>query len=306
MANKRPETHLAHPRHWPAWLLVGLLRAIALLPMPLLSGLGSGIGRLAYRLLPARRGITRINLRLCFPEKSSADIETLVHAHFVSLGRGVLETLAAWWKPPRALASWLRVEGLEHLHRAQAQGGVILLTGHFTTLELAARALCDAGVRFHAMYRSHGNPVIDHLMCRLRRRRSGAEPLPREQLRPLLRALRGGSAIWYGPDQTLSRDSVFVDFFGVPTPTLTATAKLARFGRAQIVPFFPRRENGRLVVRVLPAWEDFPSGDDEADARRVNAAIESAVREAVPDYFWIHRRFKIRPPEAPPVYPGQH
>jgi KDO2-lipid IV(A) lauroyltransferase len=305
MAKKRPQTHLAHPRHWPAWLLVGLLRSVALLPMGALSALGSGIGRLAYRLLPNRRRITRINLRLCFPEKSEDAIEALVHAHFISLGRGVLETLAAWWKPSRALASRLRVEGLEHLHRAQARGGVILLTGHFTTLELAARALCESDVVFHAMYRAHGNPVVDHVMCRLRRRRSRAEPLPREQLRPLLRALRGGGAIWYGPDQTLPRDSVFVDFFGVPTPTLTATAKLARFGRARVVPFFPRRENGRLVVRIHPAWEDFPSGDDEADARRVNAAIEAAVREAVPDYFWIHRRFKIRPVNLPPVYPGK-
>jgi KDO2-lipid IV(A) lauroyltransferase len=303
MAKKRTETHLAHPRHWPVWLLVGLLRVIALLPMGLLSALGSGIGRLTYWLLPARRRVTRINLRLCFPDKSSEAIEALVHAHFVSVGRGMLETLAAWWKPPKVLASRLRVEGIEHLHEAQAKGGVILLTGHFTTLELAARALCDAGVVFHAMYRSHGNPVIDHIMCRLRRKRSGAEPLPRERLRPLLRALRDGGAIWYGPDQTLPRDSVFVDFFGVPTPTLTATAKLASFGRASVVPFFPHRENGELVVRVLPAWENFPSGDEEADARRVNAAIEAAVREAVPDYFWIHRRFKLQPLGAPPVYP---
>lgn len=305
MARRRKPSHRAHPRYWPVWLLVGTLRALALLPMGLLGGLGSGIGRLAYRLLPERRRVTRINLRLCFPQKTSGEIETLVHAHFVSVGRGIFETLAAWWKPASALAGRLQVEGLEHLHAAQAKGGVILLTGHFTTLELAARALCDAGVRFHAMYRPHGNPVIDHLMCRLRRKRSGAEALPREQLKPLVRALRSGGAIWYGPDQTLSRDSLFIDFFGVPTPTLTATAKLAHAGRARVVPFFPRRENGRLVVRVHPAWEDFPSGDAETDARRVNSAIEDAVREAVPDYFWIHRRFKIQPPGAAPVYPDQ-
>ena len=294
---------LLHPRYWPHWLLIGLLRLLAMLPLAAQRAVGSGLGRLAHRLLGRRRVITRTNLRLCFPDLPEAEIDALVHAHFRSIGRGLFETLSAWWKPSRALAPTLQVEGLEHLHAAQREGGVILLTGHFTTLELAARALCEAGVRFHAMYRPHNNPVFDHVMRDLRRQRSGAEALPRDRLRALVKALRGGGAIWYGPDQTLRQDSVFVDFFGVPTATLTATAKLARSGRARVVPFFARREGNRLIVRIDPAWENFPSGDERADARRVNAAIEDAVREAMPDYFWIHRRFKIRPPGAPSVYP---
>lgn len=306
MADPRNTRQLTHPRYWPAWLLVGMLRLIALLPMRWLQLIGGALGRLTYRLLPGRREVTRINLRLCFPDYAEQAIDDLARAHFDSLGRGMLETLAAWWKPSRALAPWLSVEGIEHLRAAESEGGVILLTGHFTTLELGARALCEAGVVFHAMYRPHPNPVIDHVMRDMRRKRSGADALPRNELRRLLRALRAGGAIWYGPDQTLSRDSVFIDFFGVPTPTLTATAKLARAGQARVVPFFPRREGNRLVVRIHAPWPDFPGGDTEADARRVNSAIEAGVREAIPDYFWIHRRFKRRPPGSAPVYPDEH
>jgi len=303
MPASRKSSSVYHPRYWPHWLLVGVLRGLAFLPLSAQRWLGRNVGRLSYRLLKGRREITRINLSLCFPEKDGAEIEALVRAHFESVGIGFFETLSAWWKPSSTLAPHLRVEGLENLEAARREGGVILLTGHFTTLELAARALCEAGVTFHAMYRRHNDPVFERVMQRVRSKHSGRPALQREQLRPLVRALRQGEAIWYGPDQALPQGMLFVDFFGVPTPTLSATSKLAEYGRAKVVPFYPRREGRDLVVRIAPAWTDFPSDDLEADARRVNAALEDGVRMALPDYFWIHRRFKIRPPGMAPVYP---
>ena len=303
MQPSRTSSSAFHPRYWPHWLLVGVLRALAWLPLSAQRGLGRQLGRLSHRLLKRRREITRINLSLCFPDKAPDEIDALVRAHFVSVGIGFFETLSAWWQPSRVLAPRLKVEGLEHLEAAKREGGVILLTGHFTTLELAARALCEAGVTFHAMYRRHNDPVFERVMQALRSRHSGRPALQREQLRPLVRALRQGEAIWYGPDQALPQGTLFVDFFGVPTPTLSATSKLAEYGRARVVPFYPRREGRNLVVRIEPAWENFPSDDVAKDARRVNAALEEGVRMALPDYFWIHRRFKIRPPGLPPVYP---
>jgi KDO2-lipid IV(A) lauroyltransferase len=272
------------------------------LPIPILVRAGDGLGWLSGRLLKSRRGVVITNLRLCFPDREANDLEALADAHFRSLGRGIFETGLAWWAPDWRLRSRCSVEGLEHLAAAQAQGGVLLLTGHFTTLEIAARALCLAGVRFHAMYRPYSNPIFDYYMHRWRAQRSGLDALPREDLRKLVRALRDGRAIWYAPDQSISREAVFVDFFGVPSLTLTATARLARMGRAKVLPYFPRREKGRWVVRFEPAWAEYPSGDDEADARKVNAALERGVEAALPDYFWIHRRFKQRPPGEASIY----
>jgi Kdo2-lipid IVA lauroyltransferase/acyltransferase len=293
------------PRYWPTWLGIGLLRLLCLLPVPVLLRLGEGIGGLAGRLWGKRRHVVRVNLKLCFPQLEGDALEREVDAHFRALGAGIFEACLAWWASDARLRDLGEVAGLEHLDAALAGGhGALLLTGHFTTMELAARFIALRR-DFHAMYRPINNGLIDYFMHRWRQRRSGLPALPREDLRGLVKALRGGRAIWYGQDQTLDfRHSVFVPFFGVPALTITATSRLAQMGRARVVPYFPERVNGRYRVTFLPALENFPSGDDAADARRVNQAIEDGVRRAVPQYFWVHRRFKWRPPGEPDVYGG--
>ena len=244
------------------------------------------------------------NLRLSFPQLGKQERERLVSAHFEALGAGLFETVAAWFAPDRSFRGAGEVEGLEGLRAATADGsGVLLLTGHFTTLEIAARFLCVAGVKFHAMYRPLDNPLLDYWMHRWREERSGLPALPKDDLRALVKALRRGHAIWYGPDQTLEApNAIFVPFFGTPTLTLTATARLAQMGRARVVPFFPQRRAGRYRIVIQPALEDFPSGDDERDARRINALIEDAVRLCPEQYFWVHKRFKYQPPGMPDPY----
>lgn len=297
---------LLAPRHWPTWIGVGVMWLLVQLPIGWQLRLGAGLGRTAGRLLRRRRLIVLTNLRLCFPQMSAAEQERAANAHFAALGAGVFEAALAWFAPDRRLAKRFRIEGREHLDAALASGrGLLLLTGHFTTLEIGARVLCtSAQLPFHAMYRRYSNEVLDFCMHRWRERRARLPALPREDLRRLVRALREGRAIWYAPDQALERRlTAFAPFFGVPTLSLTATSRLAQLGRAGVLPYFPRRENGDWVVRFLPMLDDFPGGDEIADAARINALIEQGVRLALPQYFWLHRRFKQRPPGAPPVYP---
>lgn len=295
---------LLSPRWWPTWVAVGLVRALAWLPIPVLLAFGAGLGRLAGRLAASRRAVVRTNLRLCFPQQAAAEREALVDAHFAALGRGLFETALAWFASDERLLPRFEIEGREHLDAALASGqGLLLLTGHFSTLEIGARIVCSmGGLPFHAMYRPYDNELMDFFMHRWRERRSGRPALPRDDLRKLVRALRGGGAIWYAPDQTLDTDAVFAPFFDVPTTSLTATARLAKMGRARVLPFMPRKTARGWTVRFLPMLEDFPGGDDLADATRVNQALETGVRAAMPEYFWIHKRFKRRPPGEPSVY----
>lgn len=294
------------PRFWPTWLGIGLLRLLVLLPVPLLLAFGERIGALAGRLSAKRRFIVRTNLRLCFPELEGAELERRVDAHFRALGAGIFEAMLAWFASDARLAPRGEVIGLEHLDRAMADGtGVLLLTGHFTTLEIGARFIAMHRP-FHAMYRPLNNALVDFFMHRWRQDKSGLPALPRDDLRTLVRALRGGRAIWYAPDQTLDfRNSTFVPFFGVPTLTLNATSRLAEMGRARVVPFFPERAGNRYVVRVFPALENFPGPELAADTARISRTIEDGVRLAPDQYFWIHRRFKYRPPGEPDVYEGR-
>ena len=118
-----------------------------------------------------------------------------------------------------------------------------------------------------------------------------------------MRALRDGHAIWYAPDQTLGvPQSLFAPFFGVPTWSVSATSRLAQMGRARVLPYMPRRTERGWCVRFLPMIENFPGDDELADTTRVNQLLEQGIRLATPEYFWIHRRFKRRPPGMARVY----
>ena len=293
-----------HPRHGPTWFGIVVLRLICLLPIAWLMAFGEGLGWTVGRLVKKRRHVVCVNLRLCFPELDESQREKLADEHFKALGAGVFEACLAWWASDWRLRNRGEVVGLEHLDAALEAGhGVLLLTGHFTTLEMGARFLCLANRPFHAMYRPYNNVVLDYFMHRWRQRRSMLPALPREELRPLVRALREGRAIWYGPDQALDfRHSVFAPFFGVPTLTVTATSRLARLGRAKVVPYFPTRVDGRWRVTFFPPLENFPGDDEAADTARVNAVLEQGVRLAPAEYFWVHRRFKYRPPGEPELY----
>ncbi|HRD65100.1 MAG TPA: LpxL/LpxP family Kdo(2)-lipid IV(A) lauroyl/palmitoleoyl acyltransferase [Candidatus Competibacter sp.] len=293
------------PRYWPIWLGLGLMKAMAALPFRWQLAIGGQAGRWLSKIARRRRRIAEINLTLCFPELSPIRRTALLEAHFTALGIGLFETAMAWWAPDAKLRGLARVEGADHLEQALARGkGVILLTGHFTTLELGARFI-TWHQPFHAMYRSHKNPLYETVMRRERERRSRLPPLPHEDVRGLLRAFKKGRAVWYAPDQNHGiRNSVFVPFFGVTACTVTATSRLAALSGAAVVPYFPKRLPGTAgyEVVILPALADFPSADVEADTQRINELLERYVRQAPEQYLWVHRRFKTQPPGKPSLY----
>lgn len=260
---------------------------------------GSIIGTSFYWLAGRRRHIAATNLALCFPEWTPEQRASVLRQHFAALGMGLFETASAWWASDEKLRHLSQVQGAEYLQQALDRGkGVIMLTGHFTTLELAARFITWEQ-SFHAIYRPHKNLLYETWMRQERENRSRLPPVPHDDLRGLLRALKRGRAIWYAPDQNHGmRNSVFVPFFGIPACTLTATARLAAMSGAAVVPYFPRRlpNNRGYEVVILPALENFPSADVAADTQQINALFEEYIRRAPEQYLWVHRRFKTRPP----------
>jgi KDO2-lipid IV(A) lauroyltransferase len=156
---------------------------------------------------------------------------------------------------------------------------------------------------FSCLYRKPNQPVIAKVMTRLRENRM-RRVIHFDQMNELIRALREGEFIWYAPDQGKRiKYSAVLPFFGVPAVTNTATGRIARMGRAAILPFFGyRREDGTYQVDIYPEITEIPSRDPEADAIRINQLIEEFVRKAPEQYFWLHRRFKRRGPQYEDVY----
>lgn len=287
------------PRHWPAWVGIGIAALLARLPWSLQRVLGRGIGRLLMVLFGSRRRVAARNLALCFPELDADAQAALLRRSFEELGIGLFEFARAWWGSVEPMRGKVTVEGLEHLQAARAGGrGVIIISGHFVTLELAARLMCDHAP-LAGMYRPHDGAVMEWAVLRGRLRYATAM-FTREELRPALRHLKQGGLLWFAPDQDTRRgDSVFVPFFGRPAYSLTSTHQLARLSGAAVLGFaHVRHDDGSYTLRLTPPFEDFPSADASADTARVMAAIETMIRAAPTQYLWIHRRFK-RQPEQP-------
>ena len=289
------------PRHWLAWLGIGAMTLLARLPWSLQRMLGSGLGALLRVALPGRRRIAARNLELCFPELDARARAALLRAHFAALGTGVFEFARAWWGSVAPLRGGLEVEGLEHMQAARAGGrGVIVVSGHFTTLEVCGRLLCDH-VPLAGMYRPHAQPAMEWAVKRGRLRYAAAM-FTKNELRPAVKHLKQGGLLWYAPDQDPSRgDSVYVPFFGRPAHSLTSTHQLARLSGAAVVAFSHRRRaDGGYTLALAPAFDGFPSRDPVADTARVMAAIEGMARAAPDQYLWIHRRFKRQPDGTSP------
>lgn len=284
------------PAHWPAWLGVAAMALLARLPWPWQRALGRALGALLRTTLRERRGVAERNLALCFPELDAAARARLLRAHFAAIGIGVFEFARAWWGSVRPLRHGLVVEGLEHIEAARAGGrGVIVVSGHFTTLEVCGRLMCDH-VPLAGMYRPHRQAAMEWAVRRGRARYAAAM-FPKQDVRGAVRHLKRGGLLWYAPDQDPSRgDSVYVPFFGQPAHSLTSTHQLARLSGAAVLLFqHARRTDGGYTLRLQPAFDGFPSADAGADTARVMAGIEAMARAAPEQYLWIHRRFKRQP-----------
>lgn len=293
------------PRFWPTWLGLALARLLALLPYRLQLTAGSTLGRLFMLLNPYRRLIVDTNLALCFPELDDRARQQLRKRFFKSLGISLVEEAAAMWGSDRFFKRLGQIQGVEHIKDARQQGkGVLLLSGHFCSVDFAARVL----LREHPVcftYQELRNPLSNHLVMNAREK-FARRIIHRHDIRGFIRALKAGEVVWYAPDQSLERkNSVFAPFFGIQANTLTATTKLAKITGAAVMPFEIRRlpDARGYALTIQPPLKDFPGESETADATRFNALLEAQVRENPEQYLWIHRRFKKRPEGEAKLYP---
>lgn len=287
-----------------ALLLVWLLH---FLPYRVLALVGHALGRVLFHLAGERRRVALTNLALCFPDMSEAERRRLARAHFSAFTRSVLDRGIAWWSTRERLMRIVQVEGFEHL-RACAGRPSVLLAPHFVGLDIGAQRLA-AEHGAVSMYSRQKNAVFDAFLCEKRNRFGSVTLVARQQgLRPVLRAMRTGLTFYYLPDMDFgARDSVFVPFFGVPAATVPALSRIVRLTGAVVLPCITEQlpRGGGYRVRIHPPWTGVPAPgepDDRADARAMNAFIESEVARMPAQYHWLHKRFKTRPPGAPSLY----
>ena len=272
------------------------------MPLAVSFNLGRGLGLLLYRFASKRRAIAEVNIALCFPNLSSSEQAAVVKESMISVGITFFEAGAALWGQADKFKHRHTIEGLEHIEKAQAEGrGALLLGAHFTTIDVAGRIVAYYQ-RVDTVYRKHKNPVMAYQVTKARDQ--FGDSILRSDMGKLVKTLRRGNLAWYAPDQDYgAKHSVFAPFFGQQAATVTGSARIAKVSRSALLPFSHYRdERGHYRVVIKPALENFPSGDDIADATVVNQHIEAAIAECPEQYLWVHRRFKTRPKGEPRPY----
>jgi KDO2-lipid IV(A) lauroyltransferase len=280
------------------------LRMTAALPWRIAIWVHKRLGALVGVLLPQRRFIVRRNLELCFRELASREIDALVRRHFESMGAFIAETAMAWFGSPAELARRFRVEGFENVQAALAnKKGVLLFTGHFTTLEVCVPAIKPLVPVLVGMFRKRSSPLLTALQARSRQRAAHVL-LANNDIREVLRLLGENAVVWYAPDQARIDSGELLPFFGEPAMTSTATSRLARLSGAAVIPFLYCRlpDDEGYLVRFHAPLEGLPSDDAAHDTMRLTSVLESFIRECPEQYQWTHRKFKDRPGNLPNVY----
>ena len=291
----QPLSRYLWPRWWPAWIAAGIIRAVSALPLAAVRPLAAVLGRLAFGLALRDRKTTLINLRLAYPTLSPSEVRRRAIGHFESLAYSLWETGLVWYGTAERLRKISRLEGVEHLHAAAAAGkGVLLLGAHFTTNEIAAAILPQAGLPCDVMYKRSRNALIEQLALHGRLGKGG-RMVPSDKFVEMLKTLKRGGIALYAPDQRFDGDGyVVVPLFGVPALSNPGTTFIARATRCAVLPFFPERldDGSGYVVRIGAPLENFPSGDGARDVARYHSLIEAATEQAPAQYLWSYKRFR--------------
>ena len=300
MQTRQPLTNFLGPRYWPTWVGLGLLRLVCLLPLPVIAVIGQFFGELFYWLTPSRRRIAFKNISVCFPEKSERERWQITRRNFHYTGQAIFSTPKNWWMSKRSFNKSIEFFGREHYDAAiQAERNIILLSPHFVSIEVAGLRLAQERMMY-SMYQYAKNALVDEIVIRGRTRFGGDLIERKAPLRTLIRAIRSGSPFVYLPDQDAGRKGIFVPFFHELASTIPMLPKFAGVGNALVIPVGIRTKpwGKGYAVTFLPALENYPSGDEYADTQRMNQAVEELIRPHPEQYFWVHKRFKTRPPNS--------
>ena len=287
-------------------LAIGAIRLAALLPLPWLRWLGKLVGQVVWLVVGKRRAVVDANLRICFPQLGQAQRRRLVRTVFVRFAQAWMDRGWLWHGSEPLLRQRLRLLGQDRdIALLRGKEPMLVFAPHFVGLDAGWTALALHLRRpLATLYTRQSNAISDAWVAQGRQRFGEVRLFQRfDGPKPLLASLRAGALLYLLPDMDFGpRDSVFVPFFGVPAATVTSLSRIARLGRAKVVPVMARMTGNGYEVQVMPAWSDFPSDDALADTVRMNRWLEEQVQADPSQYYWLHRRFKTRPPGETSVY----
>jgi len=268
------------------------------LPRRVRGAFGAGLGQLTY-FIGIRRKVTLDNLRQAYPELPAKALRVTagrVYRHFgrVATGFATIPRLRA-----ADAGRWIHIEGLETLQQALREGkGGIVYSGHLGNWEIMGAIVARLGLPVSFVVARQSNRRVEELMDRCRQA-AGIEIVKRAQaIRGVLSALQRNRLVAMLIDQDAHEDGAFVPFFGRPASTPRGPAVFhLRTGSPLIFAQCVRISRERYRIRIAHTDTSAFKNADELTAH-MTAQLEAAIRDTPEQWFWMHRRWKTRPPAS--------
>jgi len=279
------------------------MRLIAPLPLSWIRGLGTVMGWVLYALAVPRRRVIMTNLALCFPQESLAVRRRWARECVVHFAQAWFDRAWLWNGKLEVLRPRLRIMGA--VEELQGDTPTVIFAPHFFGLDAAGTAINDQIRRpMVSIYTPQRNEAVDQWLHDGRRRFGNLQLFYRDQgVKGIVAALREGALLYLLSDMNFGpEESIFAPFYGVQAATVPSLPRFARLGRAKVVPVTARMTPQGYDIEVHPAWKNYPSADVQADTAYMNHWLEGVINTMPSQYYWVHKRFKTRPPGEPGVY----
>ena len=286
-----------------AYFGIAIVRLLALLPLSWLRALGWLIGSLLFITFKSRRRVAEINLSLCFSELSRQQIRRLARESVIFYCQAMLDRGWLWHGSAAVTKRRLKITGA--VEQLQNDEPVVLFVPHFVGLDAGNTAFTQQISRkLITIYTNQANKTIDAWILKRRARFGNIRLFGRiSGVKEIIAALRSGEMLGILPDMGFGpEESIVVPFYGIPTYTVPSLHRFARLGKAKVVPVLNRMTEDGYEVQVLPAWQNFPTNSAQADTALMNKALQGYIQTMPAQYFWVHKRFKDRPPGEPSFY----
>ncbi len=280
-----------------------LLRVLGYLPLSWLRALGAALGVLLLFVIPSRRRVVQTNLRLCFPHLSEVERDVLMRQTFVYFAQAWLDRSWLWHRSAECIQKRVQLSG--EVAALSAERPTVLFAPHFMGLDVGWTALTmSLPLHFTTIFTPQSNAAVDAWVAKGRQRFGQVRLFRREDgVKPIVAALRQNELLYLLPDMNFGpSESIFVPFYGEPAATVPSLSRFAKLGRARVVPVITRMTDMGYEVVVHSAWNDFPTDDAAADTAIMNQRLEVFINAMPAQYFWVHKRFKTRPPGSPELY----
>ena len=241
------------------------------------------------------RNRVRENLELVVPEMPKSERERISRNVCNNVGRALIEIYSGEEFLDRIKDSPFTGPGVETFQKAREEGRrMVLATAHIGNYDAVRGALAHQGTQMGALYKPMGNKLFNaHYLAAISKIGTPVFPVGRNGVAGLVRHLRDGGIIGIVAD-VASFTLPVLSFFGHPAHTSLSAAEWALKYDALMIPIFGIRQADGLGFRIYVA--DPIEGETSTEMmQKYNDVVEEVVRDNIDQWFWIHRRWKVRP-----------